>query len=184
MERFQLIRKMYLQGTISMNAALILAATDEERQEIRDLACFVEYQEECDNEKNHEIDYSWDCYYNIYDHYCDECFALECIYEMSRTRNQSDYCGISRFKVGEIYTDYCVDIANAFDYAVMVRTLRKQTGIMTSREQVAYNMFNTHAKEREIAEEWIAGNIVSVPRGLDYTYITSHYHSLLPYHPH
>ena len=184
MERFQLIRKMYLQGTISLAAAIILAVTDEERQELRDLAGLLEHFEDCEHEKACETEQMWDSYHNIYDHYCDECYALDCIYEMSRTSGKSDYCDISRFMACELYTDYCEDIANDFDYAAIVSTLHKKTGIMTMLEYTAYRNFCTHRKEREIAEEWVNGNIVSVPSGLDLTYITSHYHSLLPYRHH
>lgn len=187
MERFQLIRKMYLQGTISMSDAIILASTDEERQEIRDLRDLFVYKKLCDGIHNgvkyEEIDSAWSEYTKQYER-CDAEFYLYMILEMSRTNNITDYCDTSYSSVDYLYADYNVSMMNAFNDLECVNSQRDKTQLMTIRERIAYSRFSTHAKEREIAEEWIAGNIVSVPRGLDYNYTVSHYHSLLPHHPH
>lgn len=182
MERFQLIRKMYLQGTISLKAAWILAVTDEERQELLALHEFVAYQEDCDAKKNREIAYSWECYEINYTYYGD-ITILDCVYEMSRVSNRDNYCNLTHAGIEHLYEEHCDKIQDDFYDFEQITQYRKHHPIMTMREYNAYVRFSTHRREREIAEEWIAGNIVSVPRGLDLTYITSHYHTLLPYSP-
>lgn len=172
---------MYLQGTISMSAAIILAVTDEERQEIRDLHDLLMYQKLCDGihngVKHEEIDSAWSEYTKQHDRHEAE-FYLYMILEMSRTNNITDYCGTRYSSVDCLYVDYNESVMNAFNDLECVNSQRDKTPMMTIREYNAYVRFSTHAKEREIAEEWIAGNIVSVPRGLDLTYLYSHYHSL------
>lgn len=177
MERIQLIRKMYLQGTISLSAAIILTATDEERQEIKDLHELLKYQKLRNGIKNgiksQEIDSAWDEYANQNNQYDDDEYYLDIVNEMSKVNNITNYCYKTYIDISYMYDDYTYDYMCSFDSLL---------DYMTKDEEEAYNLFCTHAKEREIAEEWVNGNIVSVPSGLDLTYITSHYHTLLPYH--